>query len=264
MAWLDSSSAQLRFSPVSRIRTLFGYLFCGSSFDSYQHEASVYRQILRKPIPYKILCKIAQLMTFRLIRRPNILQTTDPELNHVISYTLEQNKVNNVYGSSRRMQPYYHLAEVFSGKPLSDCSLLVVGPKFVVELILAWTYGFRWSKISAIDLIQTHRKISLANVDTYITASRFDVIVMANVFGYNSDPFGCLDSLCSCLLPGGLLIFNSSFIQSHDSIEGIPISSTLKAQDLRKVFTNRNLNILSERTSHKELSTSSVWVLQKC
>lgn len=243
--------------------SLLTYLISGKGFGSYEHEASFLRQLIRKPIPYKVICKIAQLYSFRHIQRPNVLQTSDPFLLKTIEYTLRQIRSNKVYGSARRMQNYYHLAEVFQSKSLSECNVLIVGPKFIVELILAWTYGFKWSKIHAIDIIQNNPKILLADVDNFVCEHQYDVIVMANVFGYNNNPTGCLDSLSNCLADKGLLVFNSAFLPNLKHNLDTPLSSSLDEPALRCMFSTRDLAILSSNTLHHESSISTTWVLRK-
>lgn len=258
--WLASHSTFTSPSFTKKLLNFAKYLLTGEGFDSYIHEASLFRLFLRKPIPYKIICKVAQISSRKYIENPKTYSTNDDSLVKTIDYTLTQNKQNKVYGSSRRMQTYYHLSEVFQTKPLSECNILIVGPKFIVELILAWTYGFKWKNIDAIDLIQCHPKIKLANVDDFSSRRKYDVIVMSNVFGYNNNPDGCLASLSSALKEDGLLVYNSAFMRDHANIDGIAKSSMLTSSELKNKMCQKGLSVLAEIIEEKDLSISTIWV----
>ena len=64
------------------------------------------------------------------------------------------------------MQSYYQLSQCYLNEGLKNKKILIVGPKFITELFLAWTYGFQWKNIHAIDIVSNHPKIKLMDVDS--------------------------------------------------------------------------------------------------
>ena len=251
-------------SKFDRILSLLKYLITGKNFDLFPKEESLFRYICRKPIPYKTICKIIQLSSKEYIKNPQVLCTDDQHLKRVIDYTLKVTNANKATGSVRRMQPYYQLIQTFSDKPLCDSDLLVVGPRMPIELFLAWTYGFKWKKIRAIDLISYHPKIELMDVDSMsIESNSLDCIVMANVWGYNNNPEACMTGLSKVLRKKGLLAFNSS--TSKPPIAPETHRSGLFTRDqLKDLLSSRNLNVIScQKTEETATHISYTWIVQK-
>ena len=225
-------------SILDKIYDFIKYLFTGKGYDEYEKDESVLRYLLIKPIFYKIFCKILQIWSIRYIKNPLIYKSSDKNLKKVIDYTLNQVKNNRVIGSSRRMQIYYERAKTFSKKNLINYDLLIIGPKFIIELFNAYTYGYKWSKIEAVDLISFNPKIKLGDVDNLKLKKKFDHVVMANVFGYNKSPLKCFYSINKSLKKGGLLIFNSNIYKKNvinKEVAGTPRISLTQKINLFKI-----------------------------
>ena len=84
---------------LNKICNFIKYLFTGRGYDEYEKDESVLRYLLRKPICYKIICKILQICSIRYIKNPLIYQSSDKNLKKVIDYTLNQVKNNRVIGN---------------------------------------------------------------------------------------------------------------------------------------------------------------------
>lgn len=161
------------------------------------------------------------------------------------------------------MQNYYQLAQCYLKEGLSNKKILIVGPKFITELFLAWTYGFKWTNIYAIDIISNHPKIRLMDVDSLnFDDLKFDCISMANVFGYNKNPYDCIKGISDHLNKEGILVFNSSFHKKF--LEKTPKSSMLSASQLKDLLEQNSFDIISsEITKENDTAISSTWVARK-
>lgn len=261
--YLGENSVQKHPKFSEKFNNLIKYLLTGEGFGEYEKEENLFRFFLRKPIPFKTICKILQLTSKKYISSPTVLETKDENLNRVIKYTLKQIELNKVFGSNRRMQYYYDLIQCFIKGRLKNKKLLIIGPKFITELFLSWTYGFKWKNIYAIDLISNHPKIKLMDADNLKFKNlKFDAISMANVFGYNKDPHKCIEGISKSLNKDGVLVFNSS--QFKNPLEKTPLSATLSDDDINNLLKKNFFNVISrEIVKENESAISVVWVARK-
>ena len=58
--------------------------------------------------------------------------------------------------TTRRFELLYQLLQIHSPSNIQDMQLLIIGPRNIAELLNAWTYGFKWKNINAIDLFSTN------------------------------------------------------------------------------------------------------------
>lgn len=118
---------------------------------------------------------------------------------------------SKVLTTTRRIEPYYEMLS-FAFKDNAAKQLLIVGPRNIHELLVAWTRGFRWPNISAIDLYSTNPKIRVMNMEamTFKDAS-FDAVSMANTLTYAVETKVALSEVSRVLRPGGFFSFGLTY-----------------------------------------------------
>jgi hypothetical protein len=88
---------------------------------------------------------------------------------------------------SRRAEEMYRVLSLPTRK-LAGEHLLVVGPRNVQELLIAWLHGFQWAKIDAIDLYTTDPKIQVMDMEAMtIPDASYHAVAMSNTLAYAKD-----------------------------------------------------------------------------
>ena len=217
----------------------------------------LFRFVLLQPRVFALLSFIVMLRDRRKLHQMESSISADTWHSAVRSYTMARIATTPVE-STRRMEPYYQVLSL----PLRDLrneKLLIIGPKNVRELLVAWLYGWKWKNIQGIDLLSLHPKIAVMNMEamTFIDSS-FDSIVMANTFGYAKDPFRCLAEAARVLMPGGRFVFENSYGPEADRWRAIQLTVNqirqyLKELSLRLVYCSPRDVVTEEgvkRTTH--------------
>jgi SAM-dependent methyltransferase len=113
--------------------------------------------------------------------------------------------------STRQAEIYYELLAL-PPRDQSREKLLIVGPRSVHELLVAWLHGFSWRNISGIDLYSTNPKIAPMNMESMTFADEsFDAVAMASTLAYAEDTFAALNEVARVLRPGGRFAFGATF-----------------------------------------------------
>ena len=119
--------------------------------------ATLFRQLLLKPRVFDFVSCLLQLKDLQ--RTFNIQEDFPQDEFHA--------KVKNYNASvlqrklisrTRRAEMLYQILSLPPRNVFNE-KLLIVGPRNVKELYIAWLYGFGWQNIQAIDLFSTNRKI---------------------------------------------------------------------------------------------------------
>ena len=85
---------------------------------------------------------------------------------------------------------------------------------------------------------------------------------MANTFGYNQNPEGCIQGISDHLNKDGILVFNSCFIKKP--LEMTPKSSKLTSEQVWELLEQNSFKIVSsEITKENDTGISSKWVARK-
>jgi len=159
---------------------------------------------------FAVMSLIMQLRYSRRVKRIQHSVPQDTYFAEVHRYTSETIS-NTPVEYTRRMDIFYQVLSL-PPRDLSKEKLLIIGPKNVRELLIAWLYGYKWDNIQGIDLYSLHPKITTMNME-YMTFPEeyFDAVTMANTFNYSKDPFRCLSEVARVLKTGGRFVFDASY-----------------------------------------------------
>ena len=235
------------------------FYFTGSGIEGDEQKPSFIQYLAGCTLNFKLICR------YLMFKYPQqgVAHTTTLDLNHsnlkdVYEYTVAQSHAQNESGSFRRMEVYYKLVALPPGRPKSD-KILIIGCRNVIELFLAWTYGFKWKNITGIDLFSLHPKIKIMDMeDISYPDESFDCVTMANVYGYNADPERCFKEIARVLKPSGLFSFNSAYVPTAETQ-----SSKMLTSDLHKIFNRHGLTVVYHYETRKGENVSHLWCLQK-
>lgn len=140
-----------------------------------------------------------------------------------------------VVTTTRRAEICYQILQL-PPRDLGRERLLIVGPRNIHELLLAWVHGYRWGNIEAIDLYSTHRKIRIMNMEAMTFPDEsFDAVVMANTLAYASDTFQCLSETARVLKPSGRMVFGATYFPGSREWPGNHVSGNEIRGMLRKL-----------------------------
>lgn len=238
---------------------ILNFLLTGAGIEHDEQRETLFQYLSGRPIVFKL---IARFLMWKYPQK-NMSHNTNLDLSksnikEVYEYTVAQSRLQHSTGSFRRMEIYYKLLRLPPIVPRKS-KLLIIGARNVLELFIAWIYGFRWSNINAIDLFSLHPKIKIMNMEemTYASSS-FDCVSMANVYGYNDDPETCIKEISRVLKIGGRLSFNSSYIPTSDTKSG-----TIELDQLLRIFKKYDLRVLYHEEIPKGPNTTHIWCLEK-
>lgn len=155
---------------------------------------------------------------------------SDPHLAAVHNYNAGVT-AGKIITSTRRPETIYRIAGL-PARPLAHDRLLIVGPRNVQELLVAWIHGFAWRNIEAIDLYSTHPRIHTMDMHRLeYPNGTFGVVTMVNTLGYASDIPAVVAGVARVLLPGGRFCFSHAHVPQSDTFAGdlVPIEIVLDA-----------------------------------
>jgi SAM-dependent methyltransferase len=130
-----------------------------------------------------------------------------------------------VITSTRRAEPVYRIAAL-PGRDLGRERILIVGPRNAQEFLVAWLYGFSWSRMEAIDLYSTHPKIRVMDMhDMTFADASFDLVTMVNTLGYASELGRVIRQVERILRPGGRFCFSHAHWPESQTFAGDRVSA---------------------------------------
>jgi SAM-dependent methyltransferase len=197
--------------------------------------ASVLRSLLLLPRVFDLASLLLQARDLRRLGRIATAYASDDDyVRRVHDYNAGVT-LSKVVTTTRRAEGLYRIAAL-PARDLAREDVLIVGPRNIQELLIAWLYGFRWSRIQGIDLYSTHPKIRVMNMEAMtFSDDSFDVVVMANTLAYAADTARCLAEIARVLRPGGRVVFGATYDPGDDTWAGTRISGEEIRGFLRKV-----------------------------
>jgi SAM-dependent methyltransferase len=192
------------------------------------------RRVLLEPGIFDLVSCFMQLRDGRAVAKIREDLPRDTFYAKVADYNAGVTE-RKVITTTRRAEIYYQTLAL----PPRDTSvetLLIVGPRNVHELLIAWLYGYRWKNIQAIDLYSTNPKIRVMNMEAMTFPDEsFDAVVMSNTLAYAQDTFQCLSEVARVLKPGGRFVFGATYFPQSVDWPGNRVSGNDIRQMLRKL-----------------------------
>lgn len=179
--------------------------------------ARPFRALLRLPIFFDVASFMLQARD--LYRGRDISSSTvikDDYHQHVHDYNAGVTAAKQIH-RTRRAEEYYQILEM-PPRDVSTEKLLIIGPRNVMELFIAWLHGFSWKQIGAIDLYSTNPKIIEMNMEGMtFPPNSFDAVAMSATLAYAADTRKVLQGVFDVLRPGGRFAFGQTF--APDGVE---------------------------------------------
>ena len=225
---------------------------------------SLGRYFLLKPFIFETLSTLMQMRDLR--RRARIARTSfnDSFLQKVAAYNAGVTKLG--FTRTRRTekcyvaltQGYARLPYIMSGKTdvqllgtgLENERLLIVGPRNVHELLLAWLYGFAWKNIYAVDLYSTNPKILQMDMNALgFKDGAFDAVSIHSTLGYSRDIRATLTELHRVLKPTGRLVFQHGFTRTSQP-PGDFVGENLSGNEMAKHLRALGFHVTAIQTTY--------------
>jgi SAM-dependent methyltransferase len=192
------------------------------------------RQVLLRP---RIFDVVSFLVQFRDVRAVHRVRQTAPAggfYARVANYNAGVTE-RKVITTTRRAELCYQILSL-PPRDVSGESLLIIGPRNMQELLVAWLYGYRWRNIDAIDLYSTNPKIRVMNMEAMTFPDEsFDAVVMSNTLAYARDTFLCLSEVARVLKPAGRFVFGATYFPQGQEWPGNRVAGNEIRQMLRKL-----------------------------
>jgi len=168
------------------------------------------REFLKLPIIFDITSFLIQLKYINKIKNLELVNEQSEYIKDVIKYNSSVT-VGKLITSTRRAEFFYQIPSTIINN-LSNKKLLIIGPRNVQELYMAWLYGFKWHNIYAIDLYSGHPKIDIMNMhELKFNNEYFDCVVMSFTLSYSNDTEKVIKEVSRVLKPNGIFSFGSTF-----------------------------------------------------
>jgi SAM-dependent methyltransferase len=192
------------------------------------------RRLLLEPRIFDLVSCLLQLRDLRALARIRDTLPRDAFYAKVADYNAGVTE-RKLITTTRRAEIYFQILSL-PPRDLSRETLLIVGPRNVHELLIAWLYGYRWKNIHAIDLYSTNPKIRVMNMEAMtFPDDRFDAVVMSNTLAYARDTFQCLSEVARVLKPAGRFVFGATYFPQGEDWPGNRVSGNDIRQMLRKL-----------------------------
>jgi len=171
-----------------------------------------YRYIFQLPVVFDLTSTILQIRDLRRVGRISRPTSAAASEHHreVQAYNAGVTQ-RKLITRTRRAELFYEILSL-PPRDLSAEKLLIVGPRNIQELFIAWTRGFNWNNMTGIDLYSTNPKILEMNMEamTFPDAT-FDAVAMANTLSYANDTKRAISEVARVLKPGGRFSFSATY-----------------------------------------------------
>jgi hypothetical protein len=218
------------------------------------------RALVRLPRVFDLVSLVMQWRDLQLIKGRLVganAAVKDAYHLHVQEYNAGVTQAKMITTTRRAEYLYEVLATARQISPLDN--LLIIGPRNVLELLLAWVHGFAWANIVGIDLYSTNPKIRLMNMEEMtFTDESFSAITSFATISYAQDTSKALREVSRVLKPGGHAVFSITYAPdatewAESDITGEQIHQFAKSAGLNLFWHTKSSKINSDRqeqTSH--------------
>lgn len=204
-------------------------------------DQGLWRHVLLRPRIFSTISFFAQLLDVRRTRQIADTYAVDDEHHRRVQdynagVTLKKN-----FSRTRRTESLLRVC-LLPSHDVRDDNLLLIGPRTIAELVLAWLHGYRWCNLTGIDLYSTNSKIKIMNMeDMTFPDETFDAVLMAHTFSYAENPESCLRECARILKPGGRLVFNHTYSPLDNAfpgnhVRGVDVCSMMRKLPLRLYY----------------------------
>ena len=197
-----------------------------------------FRQLLRTPVIFDLISWTLQVKDLALLATiKSSKKVSDEYIEKVYDYNAGVT-IKKLITSTRRAEHFYRILCLPFSCPEKE-RLLIIGPRNIQELFIAWLYGFSWKNILGIDLYSTNKKIQVMNMeDMSFDENTFDAVAMANTLSYAKDTRTAIAEIARVMKPGARL----SFSATYDPNDLWPEDSR-SASEIKQILHDNNLNI---------------------
>ena len=222
------------------------------------------KEVLKLPIIFDLTSYLIQLRYVKRIIDLTYFHNSSKYIKEVKDYNFSVTN-NKLITRSRRAEIYYQISSIIINN-LSRKKILIVGPRNVQELYMAWLYGFEWKEITAIDLYSTHPKIKVMDMHNMTFKDEsFDCVVMANTLAYADNTEKVIREVSRVLKPKGVFSFGATFnpapgVWKGSKIDGKNIYDFLKSAGMQiclhlpeEKITSRGLNQTTNNFSAQKI-----------
>lgn len=169
------------------------------------------RALVSLPILFDLVSLVLQTRDLARLKKILSSYSVDDEYHRAVHDYNAGVTLNKLITTTRRAERYYELLAC-PRRDLVNEKLLIIGPRNIHECLLAWTHGWGWRSITAIDLYSTNPKIKVMNMEemTFEKGS-FDSVSMANTLSYSKDTRSTIRSVAWVIKEGGYFAFGATF-----------------------------------------------------
>jgi SAM-dependent methyltransferase len=201
--------------------------------DPSARETGLLRTLLRRPPLFDLLSAFCQLKDARRQAAIGKTYAIGDEYHRDVQDYNAGRTVDKAVSRTRRAEPLFRILAETPGEPTRE-KLLLIGPRNVHELLLAWVHGWRWENITGIDLYSTNPKIKVMNMEamTFADAS-FDAMLSSNTLAYAADTNAALSEMARVLKPGGRAVFAATYCPGEKRFLGNAVSGEMILAMLR-------------------------------
>ena len=196
------------------------------------------KEFLKLPIIFDIISFFLQLRYLQRIRKTSALDKTSKYIKDVINYNFSVT-TSKLITRSRRAEIYYQISSIILNEN-SNKKLLIVGPRNVQELYMAWLYGFGWNNIYSIDLYSGHPKIKIMDMhNIQFNDETFDCVIMSNTLAYANDTEKVVKEVSRILKSDGIFTFSATYAPYDKRWEG----SIINGEKLFEIMKDSKMTI---------------------
>ena len=200
--------------------------------------SNTFKELLKLPVIFDLTSFLIQLRYIRKIININALEKKSIYIEDVINYNYSVTS-SKLITRNRRAEIYYKVSSLIIPN-LHEKKLLIIGPRNVQELFMAWIYGFSWNNIIGIDLYSSHKKIKVMDMHNLdFKDETFDCVIMSNTLAYADDTKKVINEVVRVLKPNGVFSFGATY----DPGDKRWVGSLVNGETIYKILKNDGMKI---------------------